>query len=82
MQRQVIGVVEACGGGYLPHRFSKLNGFDNPSVYCADLYATLDYIQSKLTEHVYIKNASGEKLNIGEAVTMASRSPRDRLAAS
>lgn len=23
-----------CGGGYLPHRFSKKNGFNNPSVYC------------------------------------------------
>lgn len=30
-------LVETCGGGYLPHRYSEGNGFDNPSVYCADL---------------------------------------------
>src|SRR5262249_47751838 len=29
--------MNACGGGYLPHRFSKQNGYDNPSVYCDDL---------------------------------------------
>jgi uncharacterized protein len=30
-------VNEICGGGYFPHRYSAANGFDNPSVYCADL---------------------------------------------
>jgi len=30
-------VVKACGGGYFPHRYSHDNGFQNPSVYCADL---------------------------------------------
>jgi uncharacterized protein len=36
--------VEACGGGFVPHRWSAENGFANPSVYCADLY--------KLSAHV------------------------------
>jgi uncharacterized protein len=36
--------VEACGGGFVPHRWSNENGFSNPSVYCADLY--------KLSAHV------------------------------
>ena len=36
--------VEACGGGFLPHRWSAERGFSNPSVYCADLY--------KLSAHV------------------------------
>jgi uncharacterized protein len=35
---------DVCGGGYLPSRFSQWNGFDNPSIYCADL--------SKLVSHV------------------------------
>ena len=35
---------DVCGGGYLPSRFSQWNGFDNPSIYCADL--------SKLVRHV------------------------------
>ncbi len=30
-------LVDICGGGYLPHRYSAANGFDNPSVYCSDL---------------------------------------------
>jgi uncharacterized protein len=30
-------LVEVCGGGYFPHRYSSLKGFQNPSVYCADL---------------------------------------------
>jgi uncharacterized protein len=75
--------VEACGGGYLPHRFSKRNGFDNPSVYCDDLYATFSYMQSVLEKHVYVSKPSGDKVAIGEAITIAqgSRSPRDNLAA-
>ena len=36
--------VQACGGGFVAHRWSKENGFSNPSVYCADLY--------KLSAHV------------------------------
>lgn len=26
-----------CGGGYLPHRFSLARGFNNPTVWCADM---------------------------------------------
>jgi len=28
---------DICGGGFLPHRYSATNGFDNPSIYCRDL---------------------------------------------
>jgi uncharacterized protein len=38
-------VVNICGGGYIPHRYSKENGFDNPSIYSSDL--------EKLIRHVY-----------------------------
>ncbi|MFF3690906.1 FxsB family cyclophane-forming radical SAM/SPASM peptide maturase [Streptomyces sp. NPDC002187] len=30
-------VVRTCGGGLYAHRYSSGSGFDNPSVYCADL---------------------------------------------
>ena len=30
-------VVRACGGGLYAHRYSRQNGFNNPSVYCNDL---------------------------------------------
>jgi uncharacterized protein len=28
---------ETCAGGYLPHRYSRARGFDNPSVWCEDI---------------------------------------------
>jgi uncharacterized protein len=34
-------LVEVCGGGLYAHRFSGSRGFDNPSVYCADLAALI-----------------------------------------
>ena len=30
-------IKNACGGGFLPNRYSASRGFDNPSVYCGDL---------------------------------------------
>jgi uncharacterized protein len=41
-------LVEVCGGGYLPHRYSSRNGFDNPSVYCLDLEILINHIHAKL----------------------------------
>ena len=37
-----------CGGGYLPHRYSRLNGFSNPSVYCQDLMRLITHIRSRV----------------------------------
>lgn len=37
-------VVDRCGGGQFTHRFRSSNGFDNPSVYCADLKELIDYM--------------------------------------
>ena len=39
---------ETCAGGYLPHRFSRARGFDNPSVWCADLLALFTHMRSRL----------------------------------
>src|SRR2546426_2233777 len=39
---------ETCGGGYLPHRFSALRGFDNSSVWCKDLLRLF----GRLREHI------------------------------
>lgn len=38
-------ILSFCGGGYIPNRYSSENGFNNPSVYCADL--------DKLIRHIY-----------------------------
>jgi uncharacterized protein len=45
-------VVEICGGGYLPHRYSAANGFDNPSVYSADLEKLIRHIHATLHREV------------------------------
>ena len=37
-----------CGGGYLPHRHSAANGFDNPSVYCRDLMKLITHIEGRV----------------------------------
>jgi uncharacterized protein len=38
-------VKNLCGGGYMPHRYRRGASFQNPSVYCNDLY--------RLTHHIY-----------------------------
>ncbi|MFF3060190.1 FxsB family cyclophane-forming radical SAM/SPASM peptide maturase [Streptomyces sp. NPDC057909] len=44
-------LVEVCGGGYLPHRFSAAHGYRNPSVYCADLEYLIRHVQGSLRRH-------------------------------
>ena len=41
-----------CGGGSLAHRFRGANGFDNPSVYCADLKHLIGGIRNWLSAAV------------------------------
>jgi len=43
-----------CAGGYFPHRYSNERQFDNPSVYCEDLFWLLDNIERKLKEMQFI----------------------------
>ena len=43
-------VVASCGGGLYAHRYSSGRGFDNPSVYCADLRALIDGVAERITE--------------------------------
>jgi uncharacterized protein len=51
-------VKDICGGGSLPHRYSRNNGFNNPSVYCEDLLKLITHIQNKVLEQL-----PGELLN-------------------
>jgi uncharacterized protein len=59
--------MNACGGGYLPHRFSTKNGFDNPSVYCDDLYSMFENMQSVLERHLYVRKQDGERIGVRSA---------------
>lgn len=64
-------VKEICGGGYLPHRYSSENGFNNPSVYCDDLLMLLTHMQNKMIDSLpdnLIKETQIEKLSYDNAV--------------
>ena len=39
-----------CGGGILAHRYSIERGFDNPSVYCYDLFMIIKHIQNTICD--------------------------------
>lgn len=40
--------IDVCGGGSLPHRYSEENGFDNPTIYCDEMYNLIEHAQSLL----------------------------------
>ncbi|WP_239128794.1 FxsB family cyclophane-forming radical SAM/SPASM peptide maturase [Sinosporangium siamense] len=42
-------IVRVCGGGLHPHRYRAGEGFDNPSVYCPDLFRLISHIRCRLT---------------------------------
>ena len=44
-------VVSVCGGGLYPHRYRPGHGFDNPSVYCADLKELITHVMDAETVH-------------------------------
>lgn len=54
---------ETCGGGYLPHRYSSRNGFNNPSVYCKDLLKLITHIQNVIIDDLPKLNIEGLILN-------------------
>jgi uncharacterized protein len=60
--------MNACGGGYLPHRYSRQNGYNNPSTYCDDLYAMFENMQAVIEKQVYVSKPSGERLNLRDAL--------------
>lgn len=37
-----------CAGGYLPHRYSRTTGFDNRSVWCADLLKVFAHVRTRM----------------------------------
>lgn len=64
---QSCSLEEVCGSGYIAHRFSNTNGFDNPTVYCQDLAKIICHIQNKLFDELP-ESISSEihKLNYNE----------------
>jgi len=58
---QACPIVAVCGGGDLPSRYSRQNGFDNPSVYCSDLQVIIGHISAVLAE----QTAGGRRADSG-----------------
>jgi uncharacterized protein len=57
-----------CGGGYLPHRYSSANGFDNPSAWCADLLKLFTHLRRRLGVTVEETHARRMSLESNAAV--------------
>ncbi|MBF0407954.1 MAG: radical SAM protein [Candidatus Riflebacteria bacterium] len=65
----------ACGGGYLPHRFSRKTGnFQQKSVYCEDLYKILSHIADCLEADVVCEDQEVPLPDEGES------NPQDAVA--
>ena len=56
---QECPVNHICGGGYIPHRFSKARGFDNPTVYCDDIKTVVHGVLKHVVEELQSATASG-----------------------
>jgi uncharacterized protein len=39
---------ETCAGGHIPNRYSRARGFDNSSVWCADLLALFAHVRARM----------------------------------
>lgn len=48
-----------CGGGLRAHRYREGEGFDNPSVYCADLFRLISHVRTRLTNDLSSLNLAG-----------------------
>jgi uncharacterized protein len=51
---QQCPVMSSCGGGLYAHRYRAGSGFENPSVYCADLMKLIVHIRRNLTQPVHV----------------------------
>ncbi|HFK5528354.1 TPA: radical SAM protein [Elizabethkingia anophelis] len=66
-------VNEICGGGYLPHRYSSKNGFNNTPVYCNDLLKLITHIQNVVVEEMpkdLINETGIQKLTYEDALSI------------
>ena len=61
-------VVRVCGGGLYPHRYRPGHGFDNPSVYCADLKPMITHVLDAEARH-----GRGSSAVVGASAEVESR---------
>jgi len=44
-----------CGSGYLPHRYSEVNQFDNPTIYCRTMFELISHVIRTLSVDQEVK---------------------------
>ena len=64
-------VVDICGGGSVPHRFSLENGFNNPTIYCNEMFALIEHAQKKITDSLEQNNKDQQVIH----ATMINEDP-------
>lgn len=65
-------VVRICGGGLYAHRYSAQTGFDNPSVYCADLKSLITQLAPEVQQ---VAAGGGVRLDRAPAAAALSAGP-------
>ena len=48
-----------CGGGSLPHRYSEANRFNNPSIYCEEMYTLFHHAIEVFTQAIEAEIENG-----------------------
>ncbi|MEH2563813.1 hypothetical protein [Bradyrhizobium sp. AZCC 2289] len=46
--------LEVCGGGMPPHRYSRANGIDNPTIFCADQKCLIEHLMQYLSRRMAV----------------------------
>jgi uncharacterized protein len=62
-----------CGGGYLGHRYSNVNYFDNPTIYCDEILKLVCHIQNEVLKNIprnVVIQSEVEPLNYNEIINM------------
>jgi uncharacterized protein len=62
-QCEQCAVVSVCGGGFVTHRYSQKNDFNNPSIYCKDLEKLIRHISMRI-ESLLIKSINPSTKNV------------------
>lgn len=60
--------VEVCGGGAVPHRYSR-DGFENPTIYCGEMLALTGHVRRRMKETLYEDSIDAQPHVIVERTT-------------
>lgn len=63
--------VEVCGGGAVPHRYAE-DGFEHPSIYCAELLALISHIRERLTRALAAARPVADARRAGAGIDLAA----------